>query len=56
MMDTLLSNQNTMQYGLVDPTDGRWKDGEGKTLEDYGLTEKGTMKGLSAIIRIIKEV
>ncbi|ORX35632.1 hypothetical protein BD324DRAFT_630908 [Kockovaella imperatae] len=56
MMDTLISNQNTLQYGLVDWKDGKWKDGAGKTLEDYGLTEKGAFKGLSAVIRIIKEV
>ena len=55
MMDSLLSNQNTMQYGLVS-TDGKWRDAAGKTLEDYGLTEKGAFRGLSAIKRIIKEM
>ncbi|EIW65928.1 hypothetical protein TREMEDRAFT_35660 [Tremella mesenterica DSM 1558] len=55
MMDQLLSNQNTMQYGLVD-TDGVWRDKEGKTLVDYGATGKGTFRGLSAFITFAKSI
>lgn len=54
-MDVLLSNQNTMQYGLVDP-DGVWRDKEGKTLKDYGATEKGTFRGLSGFIAFAKTI
>jgi hypothetical protein len=55
MMDTLLSNQNTLQYGLVS-TDGVWRDKEGKTLEYYGATNKGAFKGLSAFIQYAKQI
>lgn len=54
IMDTLLSNQNTMQYGGVD-ADGVWRDEEGKTLVDYGATGGGGfMSGVSAFIRFAK--
>ena len=55
MMDTLLSNQNTAQYGLVS-TDGKWRDEEGKTLEDYGATSKGQFRGLSGFITFAKSI
>jgi hypothetical protein len=55
MMDTLLSNQNTIQYGLVSP-DGVWRDSEGKTLMDHGLTEKGAFRGLSGFIAFAKTI
>lgn len=55
MTDTLLSNQNTMKYGLVG-TDGVWRDDEGKTLQHYGATGSGRFRGLSALVRIIKSV
>lgn len=55
MMDTLLTNQNTIQYGLVD-TDGVWRDKEGKTLQDYGATEGGRFKGLSGFIAFAKTI
>lgn len=55
MMDTLLTNQNTIQYGLVD-TDGIWKDKEGKTLQDYGATASGRFKGLSGFIQFAKTI
>ena len=55
MMETLLSNQNTVQYGLVD-TDGIWRDKEGKTLEDFGATKKGQFRGLSAFIQYAKAI
>lgn len=55
MMETLLGNQNTMQYGLVDP-DGQWRDKEGKTLKDYGATGGGAFRGLSAFITFAKAI
>ena len=55
MMDTLMSNQNTMKYGLVSP-DGIWRDGEGKTLQYYGATGSDKFRGLSAFINIIKTI
>ncbi|ORY26303.1 hypothetical protein BCR39DRAFT_541162 [Naematelia encephala] len=55
MMETLLSNQNTMRYGLVD-TDGIWRDKHGKTLEDYGATAKGAFRGLSAFMTFAKSI
>lgn len=55
MMDTLLSNQNTIKYGLVSP-DGVWRDSEGKTLMDHGLTEKGAFRGLSGFIAFAKTI
>lgn len=55
MMDTLLSNQNTMKYGLVD-TDGTWRDKDGKTLMDYGATSKGQFRGLSGFITFAKSI
>jgi hypothetical protein len=54
-METLKTNQNTMQYGLVD-TDGIWRDKEGKTLEDYGATSKGAFRGLSAFLMYAKQI
>jgi hypothetical protein len=54
-MDTLLSNQNTMQYGLVG-SNGVWRDDKGKTLEDYGATAKGAFRGLSAFITFAKSI
>jgi hypothetical protein len=54
-METLLDNQNTMLYGLVD-TDGIWRDKQGKTLEDYGATSKGAFRGLSAFITYAKSI
>ncbi|KAL7418972.1 hypothetical protein Q5752_006656 [Cryptotrichosporon argae] len=55
MMDTLLSNQNTMQYGGVG-ADGVWRDADGKTLEDHGATAKGTFRGLSGFIAFAKTI
>ncbi|OCF31927.1 hypothetical protein I316_06309 [Kwoniella heveanensis BCC8398] len=55
MMATLLSNQNTLQYGLVD-TDGIWRDKEGHTLEHYGATAKGAFRGLSGFIAFAKTI
>ena len=55
MMDTLLSNQNTLEYGGVD-ADGVWRDKDGKTLEDHGLTEKGGFRGLSGFIAFAKTI
>lgn len=55
MMETLLTNQNTIKYGLVD-TDGTWRDKEGKTLGDYGATEKGAFRGLSGFIAFAKTI
>jgi len=55
MMETLLSNQNTTKFGQVDP-DGVWRDKEGKTLMDYGATEKGTFRGLSGFIAFAKTI
>ncbi|WRT66650.1 uncharacterized protein IL334_003609 [Kwoniella shivajii] len=55
MMETLLSNQNTLKYGLVDP-DGTWRDKEGHTLEHYGATAKGTFRGLSGFIAFAKTI
>ncbi|KAK4686642.1 hypothetical protein P7C73_g3482, partial [Tremellales sp. Uapishka_1] len=55
MMDTLLLNQNTMKYGLVD-TDGIWRDKDGKTLEDYGATEGGKYRGLAGFIQFAKTI
>jgi len=54
-MDTLLSNQNTLQYGLVGD-DGTWRDKDGKTLQDYGSTSKGQFRGLSAFITFAKSI
>lgn len=51
----LLSNQNTLKYGLVD-SDGTWRDKEGKTLSDYGATEKGAFRGLSGFIAFAKTI
>ena len=48
--DTLIGNQNTLQYGRVD-TDGVWRDKEGKTLKDFGATGEGKFRGLSAFWR-----
>lgn len=55
MMDTLMSNQNTFKYGLVS-TDGKWRDGEGKTLQDYGATGSDKFRGLSAFMAILKSI
>lgn len=55
MMETLLSNQNTIEYGLVD-TDGIWRDSEGKTLKDYGATSDGKFRGLSGFIAFAKTI
>ena len=55
MMETLLTNQNTIKYGLVD-TDGTWRDKEGKTLGDYGATEKGAFRGLRGFIAFAKTI
>ncbi|WVF71175.1 hypothetical protein IAT40_005975 [Kwoniella sp. CBS 6097] len=55
MMETLLSNQNTLQYGGVD-TDGIWRDKEGHTLEHYGATAKGAFRGLSGFIAFAKTI
>lgn len=55
MMDTLMSNQNTLKYGLVSP-DGIWRDDAGKTLQDYGATGSDKFRGLSAFINIIKSI
>ncbi|WVQ79653.1 hypothetical protein IAT38_001753 [Cryptococcus sp. DSM 104549] len=55
MMETLLSNQNTIQYGGVD-SDGVWRDKDGRTLEDYGATAKGTFRGLSGFIAFAKTI
>lgn len=55
MMDTLLSNQNTIKYGLVD-SDGIWRDKDGHTLEHYGATAKGAFRGLSAFITFAKSI
>ncbi|WWC94525.1 hypothetical protein V866_001371 [Kwoniella sp. B9012] len=55
MMETLLSNQNTLKYGLVD-SDGTWRDKEGHTLEHYGATAKGAFRGLSGFIAFAKTI
>nr|XP_018262763.1 uncharacterized protein I303_04244 [Kwoniella dejecticola CBS 10117]OBR84921.1 hypothetical protein I303_04244 [Kwoniella dejecticola CBS 10117] len=55
MMETLLSNQNTLKYGLVDP-DGIWRDDQGHTLEHYGATAKGAFRGLSGFIAFAKTI
>ncbi|KIR81031.1 hypothetical protein I305_03418 [Cryptococcus gattii E566] len=55
MMDILLSNQNTIKYGLVD-SDGIWRDKDGHTLEHYGATAKGAFRGLSAFITFAKSI
>jgi hypothetical protein len=55
MMETLVANQNTMKYGLVDP-DGVWRDNEGKTLKDWGATEGGAFRGLSGFINFAKTI
>ncbi|WVQ99684.1 hypothetical protein IAU59_006823 [Kwoniella sp. CBS 9459] len=55
MMQTLLSNQNTLQYGGVD-SDGIWRDKEGHTLEHYGATAKGAFRGLSGFIAFAKTI
>ncbi|WVQ77830.1 hypothetical protein IAR50_007523 [Cryptococcus sp. DSM 104548] len=55
MMDTLLSNQNTMKYGAVE-SDGIWRDEEGHTLEHYGATAKGQFRGLSGFIAFAKTI
>jgi phosphatidylserine/phosphatidylglycerophosphate/cardiolipin synthase-like enzyme len=54
VMDTLLSNQNTLQYGGVQ-ADGVWRDGENKTLADYGATGGGGfIQGFKAFVRFAK--
>ncbi|WVN87683.1 uncharacterized protein L203_102871 [Cryptococcus depauperatus CBS 7841] len=55
MMDTLLSNQNTIKYGGVD-SDGVWRDKDGHTLEHYGATGGGAFRGLSAFIAFAKSI
>ncbi|OWZ78847.1 hypothetical protein C366_02346 [Cryptococcus neoformans Tu401-1] len=55
MMDTLLSNQNTIKYGLVS-SDGIWRDKDGHTLEHYGATAKGAFRGLSGFIAFAKSI
>jgi hypothetical protein len=55
MMDTIMSNQNTLKYGLVSP-DGKWRDDKGKTLEDYGATDAGKFRGLSGFIAFAKTI
>ncbi|ODN72803.1 hypothetical protein L202_08239 [Cryptococcus amylolentus CBS 6039] len=55
MMDTLVSNQNTMKYGAVE-SDGVWRDKEGHTLEHYGATAKGQFRGLSGFIAFAKTI
>lgn len=44
-----------MKYGLVDP-DGVWRDKEGKTLVDYGLTGGGKYQGLAGFIQFAKTI
>lgn len=54
MMEALLANQNTMQYGGVSG-DGVWRDAEGMTLKDYGLAGGGGfMQGFRAFVRFAK--
>ncbi|GMK55205.1 hypothetical protein CspeluHIS016_0202610 [Cutaneotrichosporon spelunceum] len=54
VMDTLMSNQNTLQYGGVQ-ADGVWRDGENKTLAHYGATGGGGfLSGVKAFIRFAK--
>ncbi|BEI93363.1 uncharacterized protein CcaverHIS019_0509910 [Cutaneotrichosporon cavernicola] len=54
VMDTLMSNQNTLRYGGVQ-ADGVWRDRENKTLADYGATGGGGfMQGVKAFIRFAK--
>lgn len=55
MMATIMSNQNTLKYGLVSP-DGKWRDDQGKTLEDYGATASGKFRGLSGFIAFAKTI
>jgi hypothetical protein len=51
----LLSNQNTIEYGLVDQ-DGVWRDKDGKTLMDYGATAGGKYQGLAGFIQFAKTI
>ncbi|WWC69916.1 uncharacterized protein I206_103860 [Kwoniella pini CBS 10737] len=55
MTETLISNQNTLKFGLVD-SDGTWRDEKGHTLEHYGATAKGTFRGLSGFIAFAKTI
>lgn len=57
-MDSIDSNQNTRYYGLVDPTDGVWRDKEGKELpgSEKGKIPKGPFKSFAGVKGAIQRV
>lgn len=50
------SNHNTLQYGLVDPRDGVWRDGQGRTLPGQKPPPKGPLKSLVGVKGAIQRV
>ncbi|WWD17806.1 hypothetical protein CI109_102248 [Kwoniella shandongensis] len=54
--ETIDSNQNTKYYGKVDPSDGIWRDPQGKELEGEKKQPKGIMKSFVGVKGAIQRV
>ena len=50
------ANQNTKYYGLVDPTDGVWRDANGQTLPGQKKPPKGPLKSLVGVKGAVQRV